>query len=293
MKSHPGVPMRSPRELLRTRGIRPRKSMGQHFLADPNVAASILRKAQFEPDDVVLEIGAGLGALTLPLAQQVKHVLAVEPDQKIASILASELMAAGVNNVTSIEKNILRLDIAALAARSDASFKVVGNLPYHISSQVLIRLVQFREVIQAAFLMFQKEVAERLTAKPGNKNYGRLSVLIQYCANIYPVVSVDASAFFPRPKVDSQVVGIEFHHPVTFQATDERLLFQIVKAAFGKRRKTLKNALLGGNLGFADERISAALELAGIDFQRRAETLSVKEFVTLSNSFQESQLPVK
>jgi 16S rRNA (adenine1518-N6/adenine1519-N6)-dimethyltransferase len=267
--------------------------MGQHFLADPNVAASILRKAQFEPDDVVLEIGAGLGALTLPLAQQVKHVLAVEPDQKIASILASELMAAGVNNVTSIEKNILRLDIAALAARSDASFKVVGNLPYHISSQVLIRLVQFREVIQAAFLMFQKEVAERLTAKPGNKNYGRLSVLIQYCANIYPVVSVDASAFFPRPKVDSQVVGIEFHHPVTFQATDERLLFQIVKAAFGKRRKTLKNALLGGNLGFADERISAALELAGIDFQRRAETLSVKEFVTLSNSFQESQLPVK
>lgn len=281
--------MKSPSKLLRTKGIRPRKSMGQHFLADPNVAASILRKAQFQPDDIVLEIGAGLGALTLPLAQQVKHVLAVEPDRKIASVLGSELLAAGVYNVTRIEGNILRLDIEALAARSDASLKVVGNLPYHISSQVLIRLIQFREVIHAAFLMFQKEVAERLTTKPGSKNYGRLSVLIQYCAEIYPLVSVDASAFFPKPKVDSQVVGIEFHHPVTFQATDERLLFQIVKAAFGKRRKTLKNALLGGNLGFADERISAALELARIDFQRRAETLSVKEFVTLSNSLQGSK----
>jgi 16S rRNA (adenine1518-N6/adenine1519-N6)-dimethyltransferase len=100
---------------------------------------------------------------------------------------------------------------------------------------------------------------------------------------------VAASAFFPKPKVDSQVVGIEFHHPVHFRATDEGLLFRIVKAAFGKRRKTLKNALLGGNLGFGDKRISAALELAGIDFQRRAETLSVKEFVTLSNSFQKAQ----
>jgi len=285
LKSHPGVSMRSPRELLGTKGIRPRKSMGQHFLADPNVAASILRQARFGPDDVVLEIGAGLGALTLPLAQQVKHVLAVEPDRKIAALLGSEILAAGASNVTIIERDILRLDIEALAGRSDASLKVVGNLPYHISSQVLIRLIHFREVIDAAFLMFQKEVAERLTAKPGSKTYGRLSVLIQYCAKIKPLVSAAASAFFPRPKVDSQVVGIEFHHPVSFQATDERLLFQIVKAAFGKRRKTLKNALLGGNLGFADERISAALELAGIDPQRRAETLSVKEFVTLSNSF--------
>jgi len=293
LKSHPGVSIKSPRELLRTREIRPRKSMGQHFLADPNVAATILRRAQFEPHDVVLEIGAGLGALTLPLAQQVKHVLAVEPDRKIAALLGSEILAAAASNVTIIEKDILRLDIEALAGRSDASLKVVGNLPYHISSQVLIRLIQFREVIDAAFLMFQKEVAERLTAKPGSKTYGRLSVLIQYCAEIYPLVSVNASAFFPKPKVDSQVVGIEFHHPVTFQATDERLLFQIVRAAFGKRRKTLRNALLGGNLGFADEGISAALEHAGIDFQRRAETLSVKEFVTLSNSFQGSKLPLK
>jgi len=260
--------------------------MGQHFLADPNVAALIVRRAQFEPDDVVLEIGAGLGALTLPLATQVKHVLAVESDRKIAALLGSEVLAAGASNVTIIERDILQLDIKALAGKSDASLKVVGNLPYHISSQVLIRLIGFRAVIDAAFLMFQKEVAERLTAKPGSKTYGRLSVLIQYCAKIYPLVSVAASAFFPKPKVDSQVVGIEFHHPVTFQATDEGLLFQIVRAAFGKRRKTLRNALLGSNLGFGDKRVSAALELAGIDSRRRAETLSVKEFVTLSNLLQ-------
>ena len=289
MESRPGASMRSPRGLLSASGIQPRKSMGQHFLADPNVAALIVRRAQFMPDDVVLEIGAGLGALTLPLAAEAKHVFAVEPDTRIAALLRSEIMAAGASNVTIIERDILQLDIEALAATSDAPFKVVGNLPYHISSQVLIRLIRFREVIDAAFLMFQKEVAVRLAAKPGSKSYGRLSVLIQYCARVYPLVSVAAPAFFPKPKVDSQVVGIEFHHPVSFRATDERLLFQIVKAAFGKRRKTLRNALSRSNLWFGDKRISGALERAGIDPRRRAETLGVTEFVTLSNSLSLTQ----
>lgn len=287
MKSRLSLSMRSPRDLLKATGIRPRKSMGQHFLADRNVAASIIRRAQLEPDDVVIEIGAGLGALTLPLAQQVKHVIAVEPDSKIATLLDNELQTAGISNVTIIERDFLECDIEALARRFDASLKVIGNLPYHISSGVLIRLIHFREVIDAAFLMFQKEVAERLTAKPGNKSYGRLSVLIQYCSKIYPLVSVAASAFFPKPRVDSQVVGIDFNHPITFQATDERYLSEVVRAAFGKRRKILKNALLGSDLGLGHEKISAALKLAGIDSKRRAETLSVNEFVTLSNLLQE------
>jgi len=291
LKSRPSVSIRSPRELLTAAGIRPRKSMGQHFLADRNVAASIVRRAQLEPDDVVVEIGAGLGALTLPLAQQVKQVLAVEPDSKIATLLGNELQAAGVSNVTIIERDILQCDFEALARKFDASLKVVGNLPYHISSGVLIRLIRFREVIDSAFLMFQKEVAERLTAKPGSKSYGRLSVLIQYCARIYPLVPVAASAFFPKPKVDSQVVGIDFDHPITFQATDEHHLSKVVQAAFGKRRKTLKNALLGSDLGLGHEKISAALKLAGIDSKRRAETLSVSEFVTLSNLLQEPNPP--
>jgi 16S rRNA (adenine1518-N6/adenine1519-N6)-dimethyltransferase len=279
--------MKSPRKLLRAKGIHPRKSMGQHFLNDPNIAGSIVRRAQLGPDDVVVEIGAGLGALTLPLAAQVKHVFAVESDKKIAAILNEELLASDARNVTIIERDILQCDLQALAQRAHASFKVAGNLPYHISSQALVHLIHFREVIEAAFLMFQKEVADRLTAKPGTKTYGRLSVLIQYCARTYPLVSVASTAFFPRPKVDSKVVAIEFQDPVPFSATDETLLFQIIRAAFGKRRKTLRNALRGSDLEYGDETVSAVLALAGIDEKRRAETLRVEEFVRLANLFYE------
>jgi 16S rRNA (adenine1518-N6/adenine1519-N6)-dimethyltransferase len=259
--------------------------MGQHFLADAGAAREIVKRAQLNSDDFVVEIGAGLGALTLFLAPQVKHVLAVEPDRQVSAILASELQAAAIGNVTIIEEDILRCDLEEIAKRFGVSLKVIGNLPYHISSQVLIRLIRFRRVIDAAFLMFQKEVAERLLAEPGIKRYGRLSVLIQYCASVRPLLSVSASAFFPKPKVDSQVLRMAFLHPVPFQASSEELLFQVVGAAFGKRRKTLKNALSGSNLGLEHERVLGALQLAGIDPKRRAETLSVKEFVALSNAF--------
>jgi 16S rRNA (adenine1518-N6/adenine1519-N6)-dimethyltransferase len=259
--------------------------MGQNFLADPNMAAAIVRHARLEPDDVVLEIGAGLGALTLPLATQVEHVFAVESDGRIAAILKDELLASGVDNVTVIEEDILRFDIRTLAKRARGTLTVMGNLPYHISSQVLVQLIDARMVVGAAFLMFQKELAERLTAKPGTKTYGRLSVLVQYCANTAPLVSVHANAFFPRPKVDSQVVGITFQDPVDFPVTDEGLLFGVVKAAFGKRRKMLKNALTGSDLGFGGEIVSGTLARAGIDEKRRAETLSVEEFVNLANAF--------
>jgi len=277
--------MKSPRSLLKAEGLRPRKSMGQNFLADPALAGSIVRRARLKPDDVVLEIGAGLGALTLPLAAQAGHVFAVESDKKIAAILNDELLASSVENVTIIEEDILRCDIRALVDRAHKPLKVAGNLPYHISSQVLSQLINSRQVIEAAFLMFQKEVAERLTAKPGTKTYGRLSVLIQYCAETTPLVSVSAKAFFPRPNVDSQVVGIVFLDPVPFPAADEALLFRIVRAAFGKRRKMLRNALIGSDLGFGGETVSDALALAGIDGKRRAETLSVEEFVRLANVF--------
>jgi 16S rRNA (adenine1518-N6/adenine1519-N6)-dimethyltransferase len=286
LQNRSGVTISSPRKLLETKGIRPRKSMGQHFLADPNVAALIVRQTQFKSNDVVLEIGAGLGALTLLLAPRVRHVLAIEPDTNVAAILDNELDAAGIRNVTVIERDILQCDIEGLAGKFETPLQVLGNLPYHISSQVLIRLIHFRQVIDAAFLMFQKEVTDRLTAGPGTKRYGRISVLIQYCAKIRPSVSVAASAFFPRPKVDSQVVRIEFLHPVPFPADNERLFSRVVGAAFGKRRKTLRNALLGGDLGLHDESLLATLKLAGIDSKRRAETLTVNEFVHLSNLLQ-------
>ena len=258
--------------------------MGQHFLADPNVAAMIVRRGQFDPNDRILEIGAGLGALTIPLAGRASHVLAVEPDKEIVALLRTELLAAGVSNVTVIEKDIFQCDIRAIAEESPTPLRVAGNLPYHISSQVLIRLINSRRWIDGAVLMFQKEVAERLVAKPGTKAYGRLSVMIQYCGQIYLLAQVAASSFFPRPRVDSKVVGISFYHPVPFRAPDEHFLFQVIRAAFGKRRKTLKNALLNSTLGFEEARISLALKMTSIDPQRRAETLSVVEFVSLARS---------
>lgn len=275
--------MTSPRLLLKAWGIRPRKSMGQHFLTDPNVGAMILRRGEFRPQDRIVEIGAGLGALTIPLALRTKHVLAVEPDTRIALLLKNELLASGVSNVTIIEKDILECDMEAIAKASDTRLKVVGNLPYHISSQVLIHLINFRKSIDRAILMFQKEVAERLLAQPGTKAYGRLSVLIQYCASVYSVGQVCASSFYPRPKVDSEVVDMSFPDPTPFSVADERFFFDILRAAFGKRRKMLKNALINSDLGFGESQLLGALERAPIDPQRRAETLSVEEFVRLAN----------
>jgi len=275
--------MTSPSLLLKAWGIRPRKSMGQHFLTDPNVGAMILRRGEFRPQDSIVEIGAGLGALTVPLALQAKQVFAVEPDRKIALLLKNELLASGVSNVTIIEKDILQCDMEAIAKASDTRLKVVGNLPYHISSQVLIHLINFRKFIDRAVLMFQKEVAQRLLAKPGSKAYGRLSVLIQYCASIYAMGHVGASSFYPRPKVNSEVVGMSFLDSIPFPAANEGFLFEIVRAAFGKRRKMLKNALMSGDLGLGDPQLSEALERAHIDPRRRAETLSVGEFVRLTN----------
>lgn len=275
--------MTAPSILLKAWAIHPRKSMGQHFLADPNVATMIVRRSEFGSNDTVLEIGAGLGALTVPLSGRVNHLLAVESDRKLATLLRNEILAAGVSNVTIIEKDILRCDINNMVNASDTPLKVAGNLPYHISSQILIHLINFRESIDRAVLMFQKEVAERLLAKPGTKTYGRLSVLIQYCAKVYPIAHVGASSFYPRPKIDSTVVGVEFFDSAPFPATDEVFFSGIIRAAFGKRRKMLKNALVNSDLGLEERRVLAAFDLANIDPRRRAETLSVQEFVTLAN----------
>ncbi|MDY6838252.1 MAG: 16S rRNA (adenine(1518)-N(6)/adenine(1519)-N(6))-dimethyltransferase RsmA [Thermodesulfobacteriota bacterium] len=277
--------MTSPSSLLKAWQIRPRKSMGQHFLADPNVASMIVRHGDVDEQDVILEIGAGLGALTVPLARKARHVLAVEPDSKIAALLGNELLAAGVSNVTIIQEDILRCDMKALTdvAASDRPVTAVGNLPYHISSQVLIYLISWRSYIDRAILMFQRELAERLLAGPGTKVYGRLSVLVQYCAKIDTIAQVAAPSFYPQPKVDSTVVRAIFVNPPPFPAADEGLFLQIVRAAFAKRRKTLKNALIRSDLGFNEGQVLEALRVTGIDPKRRAETLSVTDFVALAN----------
>lgn len=278
--------MTSPHILLKTRNLFAKKQLGQNFLADPSTAQMIVARSGITGDDTILEIGAGLGALTLPLARTARRVIAVEKDDQLIPLLKNELLAAGLHNdVELIRQNILDVDIKALAAQAGSPLVVMGNLPYNISSQILIRLVRVRDVVSRAIFMFQKELAERLTAHPGNKTYGRLSVALQYCADIQKLADVKANLFFPRPKVDSMVIEIRFRKIPEYAVRDESLFFEVVKAAFGQRRKTLRNALSNG-LQTTDSRIvENALARAGIDPGRRAESLSVAEFVMLSNQF--------
>jgi 16S rRNA (adenine1518-N6/adenine1519-N6)-dimethyltransferase len=275
--------MLSPKRLLNTSDLRAKKSLGQNFLTDLSTAKMIVEKSHLEPDDMVLEIGAGLGALTIPVAKTVRHVHAVEKDSSLVPILENQLSSSHVTNVTILNQNILNLNFKELFEKSGKKFIVMGNLPYNISSQVLVYLLKNRHFVKEATLMFQKELAERISAPPGSKDYGRLSVMLQYCATVKTLTDIKANVFFPRPKVDSSVIKVRFHEQLHFPASDEKFLFDVIKAAFGKRRKTLKNALSQSQLPLKSQEVLTSLEISGIDPFRRAETLSVEEFVQLAN----------
>ncbi len=292
--------MRSAKSLLNEEKLRARKKLGQNFLNEPATAGHIVQKAGIGPQDTVLEIGPGLGALTHPLARAGGTVVAVEKDPRLAAVLQAELAAEGIENVRVETGDILDFDIPGLARRlfspvtngasepaeRGGKLVVAGNLPYNISSPVLIQLIQDRRHIGRAVLMFQKELADRLQAEPGSKAYGRITVMLRYCADVRLLATIRAGQFFPRPKVDSQVLAIRFRPP-TVPAADEALLFQTVKAAFGQRRKTLKNALAGSAFRLDPHQAEGILRGAGIAPNRRAETLSVEEFVALSHGFRE------
>jgi 16S rRNA (adenine1518-N6/adenine1519-N6)-dimethyltransferase len=276
--------MISPRHFFAARKLYPKKQLGQNFLTDPAFAEMIVARSGILPDDVVLEIGAGLGALTIPLARVAQKIFAVEKDRQIIDILRTEMRVRNISNVELIDHNILSLDINALANDIGRQMVVVGNLPYNISSQILIQLIKARDVLKHAVLMFQKEMAQRITAQPGGKDYGRLAVMLMYCANIKKIADVKAALFFPKPKVDSEVLSIRFRTESSCVAKDEDFLFRVVKAAFSKRRKTMRNALAGSDLNIDRHTAQHVLEQEGIDPIRRAETLHVEEFVRLSNS---------
>jgi len=275
--------MTSPRILLTSHGIYAKKQLGQHFLDDPAAVDMIIDRSGISPEDIVLEIGAGLGALTIPLARTSEKVYAVEKDHRIIELLKTELHTLGLSNVVLIEKNILKVDIKTLAENANKKIIVIGNLPYNISSQILIQLINTRKSVNKAILMFQKELAQRITAQPGCKDYGRLTVMLRYCADIKRLAEVKASLFFPKPKVDSEVLEIIFKNIIKYPAKDELFFFRVIKAAFSKRRKTLKNALAGSELHIDAKTAVQVLENAGIDPSRRAETFTVQEFVKMSN----------
>lgn len=277
--------MPSPKALLNAAKIRASKELGQNFLSDPSSAELIVRKSSLSPEDVVLEIGAGLGALTIPLSRSVKKVYAVEKDRRLATVLNGELIKNDIYNVEIFHQDILKTDMTALSALDKGKIIVIGNLPYNISSQILIHLVKSREAIERTIIMLQKELAHRIAAPSGGRNYGRLSVIIQYCSQVKTIADIKASQFFPQPKVDSRILEIHFMKTLPFPVANEKTLFQVVAAAFGKRRKTLKNALSKSCLPANPDTIATVLEIAGIDGTRRAETLSVEEFVRLTDAF--------
>ena len=275
--------MTSARTLLKAWGIYPKKQLGQNFLKDPSTAQMIVTRGRVQPTQVVMEIGAGLGALTIPLAMSAKKVLAVEKDDQLADLLVTELSYHKIDNVEIINKDIFSVDMAALSRQESMKLLVFGNLPYNISSQVLIRVMANRRYVQRCLFMFQKELAERLLASPGGKTYGRISVMLQYCSAMKSVVMIPATQFFPKPKVDSVILEIDFSAGPKHPVLDESFFFNVVKAAFSKRRKTLKNALSTSEFKFSTQCIQQGLLDAGIEPTRRAETLSVEEFVSLSN----------
>ncbi len=272
----------SPRTLLERLGRRPQKSLGQHFLTQPHQAARIVAALELHPDDVVVEVGPGLGALTGLLAQAAGRLVALELDRELAAYLAGEFRQHPA--VTVLCQDVLTFDLLALAREVGRPVKVAGNLPYQITSPLLFKLAAEKAAVQCAVLMMQQEVAQRLVAGPGGKDYGILSVILQYHFTLAGLFTLGPGNFYPPPHVDSTVVRLTPRRPEA-PADDPELFARVVKAAFGQRRKTLKNSLAAGaaGLGLAPETVLAALAALGLDPGRRAENLSVADFVALSN----------
>jgi len=265
----------------RSSPFRPKKSLGQHFLRDPLVIERILASAKFDKNSTVLEIGSGMGALTFPLASCVRHLIAVEKDGTLAEKLRAGLAREGIDNVTLIHEDILKLDMARL---SEEKIEVIGNIPYNISSPLIEKLIRNRGLISRAILTLQHELAARLTASPGNKQYGALTVLIQYHAHLSPLLEVPRQAFYPMPKVSSTVVQFAFSRPFPRRVDPEDFFRKVVRAAFAHRRKTLLNSLRGTFPTWNVQSLLNAMEQCAIDPQRRAETLGMDDFINLSET---------
>jgi len=263
--------------------FRPKKRLGQNFLVDPSISEKIISLSGFSADDTVLEIGPGKGALTLPLARRVNHVVAVEKDVQLVEWLGGSLKKAGLNNVTLLNEDILKLDWQTLRKHFQGRIPVIGNLPYNISSPVLEKMCQNPQWMGQAVLMFQKEVAERLTATSGSKAYGALTLLVQYHARVLSLLKVLKGSFFPVPKVDSMVVSVDFEKPYPHTAVHEGFFKKVVKGAFAHRRKTILNSLKGAMPDQTRESLLKALAACDIESGKRAEVLEMGDFLRLSS----------
>lgn len=281
--------MTSPGVILKAFQLDPKKHLGQNFLKDPSVSEMIVKRSGVSEADSILEIGPGLGSLTIPLMRAAGNLFAIEKDPALIPLLKAEILAKNLSldKIEIQNRNVLDVDFFEFENRCSGKMVAFGNLPYNISSQVLVKLIQSRRLFKKAVFMFQKELSERLVAAPGGKEYGRLSVALRYCSDIRTIALVKKDMFYPKPKVDSEVIEIVFKEKPDQIARNEDFFFKVIKAAFGRRRKTLKNALLGSELPIDGQTTAIALEKAAIDPSRRAETLTVNEFVTLTNILEE------
>ena len=264
-------------------GFKNAKSLGQNFLLNQSVISEMVAAAEVGPQDLVIEIGPGIGVLTHEIAKYAQHVIAIELDKSLLPVLDYTL--GEYRNVQIINEDVLKVDMKKLisdAAKEKANVKIMGNLPYYITTPIITGILEGGVPADSITIMMQKEVAERIVSPPGSKIYGALSIAVQFYCDVDRVVEVPKENFFPAPKVDSEVLKLNILDEPSIETRDKDLFFKLVKAGFSQRRKTLSNSLLG--TGIEKEKIRQALETSGIDPQRRAETLSLKEFATLADN---------
>ena len=272
-------------------GLQPSKSLGQNFITDGNIVRQIIDGAGITENDLIIEIGPGIGVLTSAIAERAAFVTAVELDKRLIPVLAETL--AEYENVRVINADILKTDLDQIIceAREEGRFtgnvRVIGNLPYYITTPIIMKLLEDQVPCDSITVMMQKEVADRIRSAPGSRTYGAISACVQYYCRVTKVTDVSKGAFIPRPKVDSTVLNLE---PLEerIEVADEKAFFRCVKAAFAQRRKTLLNSLSAGG-GMDKNTVRKILEAADIDPGRRAETLTVEEFGRIANGISNGQ----
>ena len=266
------------------------KKFGQNFLIDPHVLDKIIRSADITEEDCVIEIGPGIGCVTQALLENAGKVISIEIDDQLIPILTEQF--GNEPNFKLIHKDVLKVDLKKLIEEESPGkkVKVVANLPYYITTPIIMTLLENELPIESITVMVQKEVADRLASKPGTKQYGAITVSVNYFCDSYLVANVPRNCFMPRPNVDSAVIQLRLHDEPPVKAKNTKQLFKIIKAAFMLRRKTLLNTLAAhGELGIEKEKLKQLLEDSGVGAQTRGETLSIEEFARLSDFIDENR----
>jgi 16S rRNA (adenine1518-N6/adenine1519-N6)-dimethyltransferase len=258
--------------------IKPKKRLGQHFLIDKNIQHKIINACNFNPSDIVLEIGAGRGELTRLIAGQVKYLYALEIDENLCRLLKDNLQNHA--NVKIISEDILKFNFKSFLKKAGNKIKIVGNIPYYIATPIIRQLLKYKEKIGDIFITVQKEFAQRMVALPGSKLYGSLSCFVQYYTQAKIIFLIKRTSFLPAPKVDSCLLGLEIRPEYPLNPKEERRFFKITRTAFNQRRKTLRNSLRGV---ISKQKLEAFFRQYSIGPNTRPEELSLKDFINLTN----------